>query len=316
VTDHEASAPSRQGILVGLDGSPLAEAILDPVRVLAARLGGDVVLLHVASVPASLRAIAPRAGVALDDIVAQERERAQRYLDGVAQPLRKAGISVRTVTAAGDAPAEIVRYAERAGIDLIALATHGRSGVQRWLYGSVADAVLHTTTAPLFLIRPTDETAKPFDVRRVVVGLDGSELAEAALPIAERFARRFAVPLVLVRVVESSMLAFAGDPFGGVYLDYERLFAIMRDGAEQYLDTRAAELRGRGVTVEICVPVGTAADALVAQAQAHARTLLVLSTHGRTGFRAIALGSVARRVVVLATSSVLIVRPPKEQSTS
>jgi nucleotide-binding universal stress UspA family protein len=316
VTDRETSPLPRQRIVVGLDGSPLAEAILDPVRILAARLGGDVVLLHVACVPESVRAIAPRAGVALDEVVAQERERAQRYLDGVAQPLRKAGISVRTVAVAGDPAAEIVRYAEREGIDLIALATHGRSGMQRWFYGSVTDAVLHTTTAPLLLIRPTDETVKPFNVRRIVVGLDGSELAEAALPIAERFARRFAVPLVLVRVVESSMLAFAGDPFGGVYVDYQRLFEILRDGAEQYLDTRAAEIRGRGVTVETCVEAGTAAEALVAQSQAHAGTLLVLSTHGRSGWRAIALGSVARRVVLVAASPVLIVRPPKpEQST-
>jgi nucleotide-binding universal stress UspA family protein len=307
VTSDQKSGTTR--ILVALDGSPLAETILGAVRTLAGKMGGGLVLLHVVTVPESLRAIAVRARVTLDEVVAQERNDAQTYLDGVAEKLRHAGVPVRAVTAVGDAAAEIMRYAAHEAIGMVALATHGRSGVQRWLYGSVADAVLHTVTVPLLLLRPSDETAAPFDVRRVVIALDGSELAEAALPAAERLARAFAVPLVLVRVVESSTLAFAGDPSGGVYVDYARLFEILREDAGRYLATRASELRGRGVTVETSVAAGMAADAIVGASRARDGTLLVLSTHGRTGWRAVALGSVARRVVLLASSPVLIVRP-------
>jgi nucleotide-binding universal stress UspA family protein len=175
--------------------------------------------------------------------------------------------------------------------------------------------VLHAATTPLLLVRPTDETVMPFELRRIVVGLDGSELAETALPMAERLARTCAVPLVLVRVVESSALAFAGDP-AGVYVDYARLFEILQEGAAQYLETLAAELRRRGLTVETSVELGTPADALVAEARARTGTLLVLGTHGRSGWRAVALGSVARRVVVLAPSAVLLVHVAPEAARS
>jgi nucleotide-binding universal stress UspA family protein len=306
---HQATSP-RQCILVGLDGSPLAEAILEPVRVLATRLGAEVALLHVVAVPESVRAVAASAGVTLDEVVTQERERARTYLDRIAHRLRETGLTVRTATAAGEAAVEIERWAAREHVDLIALATHGRSGLGRWLYGSVADAVLHSATTPLLLVRPGGEATAPFDVRRVLVALDGSELAEAVLPIAERLARAFAVPLVLTRVVETSALAFAGDPMAGVYIDYQRLFEMLSEGAAQYLETRADELRRRGLTVTSSVPVGTAADALVEEVRAQPGTLLVLGTHGRSGWRAVALGSVARRVVVLAPSAVLLVRVP------
>ncbi len=302
-------APCQQ-ILATLDGSRLAEAILQPVRILATRMGAAVTLFHVVAVPDSVRAMAREAGITLDEVVAQERARAQRYLDGVARRLRDAGIAVATATGVGDAAVEIVRCAERERFDLIALATHGRSGLQRWINGSVADAVLHAATLPLLLVRPGAETGPPFELRRIVVGLDGSELAEAVLPIAESLAGKFAVPLVLTRVVESSALAFAGDPLASVYVDYQRLVAMLREAAAQYLEERAAEMRPRGLTVETSVPLGIAADALVAEARARAGTLLVLGTHGRTGWRAVALGSVARRVVLLAPSAVLLVRVP------
>lgn len=299
---------ARLRILVGLDGSPVAESILRTVRGLAARIGADIVLLHVVPVSESLREVASQAGVALDEVATHERAGADVYLERVAAKLRDKEVAVRTATAIGEAATEIVRYAEREAIDLIALATHGRSGAQRWLHGSVADAVLHNATTPLLLMRPTQGTATPIDVRHVMIALDGSEVAEAALPIAERFARALAVPLVLVRVIEISALAFTGDAGAGIAVDYQRLFDMLRDDAERYLTSWANGLRGRDITVEVSVVAGIAADAIVAAARTHPGTLLVLSTHGRTGWRAVALGSVARRVVSLAGSPVLIIR--------
>ena len=137
-------------ILVGLDGSPLAETILQTVRALAARLGSEIVLLHVTHVPEMVRAMDP--GPTLGEVVEQERVRAQSYLEKVTERIAGAGFAVQTAVCAGEAAAEIVRYAERERVDLIALATHGRSGMQRWVYGSVADAVLHGTTTPLLLL--------------------------------------------------------------------------------------------------------------------------------------------------------------------
>jgi nucleotide-binding universal stress UspA family protein len=113
---------------------------------------------------------------------------------------------------------------------------------------------------------------------------------------------------VLLRVIETSALAFTGDAAAGISVNYKRLFDMLRDDAERYLTSWANGLRGREVTVETSVVAGIAADAIVAAARTHPGTLLVLSTHGRTGWRAVALGSVARRVVALAGSPVLIAR--------
>ena len=165
-------------ILVGLDGSLLAETILQTVRALAARLGSEIVLLHVTHVPEMVRAMDP--GPTLGEVVEQERVRAQSYLERVTERIAGAGFAVQTAVCAGEAAAEIVRYAERERIDLIALATHGRSGMQRWVCGRVADAVLHSTTIPLLLLRPTAEGAalspevrSPRRARRRIVARGG-----------------------------------------------------------------------------------------------------------------------------------------------
>ena len=97
------------------------------------------------------------------------------------------------LTVTGLAPLEIGRFALKKGYDLLAMSTHGRSGLNRWVYGSVTDRVLHTVDLPLLLVRPTGlEKVLTGDtpLRTVVTPLDGSRLAEAALPYAEALATR------------------------------------------------------------------------------------------------------------------------------
>ena len=300
-------------ILVGLDGSPLAETILDAVQALARRLGAEVVLLHVTHVPEMVRAA--QAGPALDEVVAQERERAQAYLEEAARKIAKAGVAVQTAVCVGETAPEIVRYAGRERIDLIALATHGRSGMQRWLYGSVADGVLHTTATPLLLLRPTGAGAVPSpEPRRLVVPLDGSPLSEAVLPVAEELGRACAAPIVLLRVVEFTGLAFAVDPFGSPYLDYQGALDVLMEDAGRYLTNLASDPRGKGLTVETRASVGLPVETITAHAREQAGSVIVMSTHGRSGWRGLMLGSVARRVVLLASGPVLVVRPAEAQA--
>ena len=300
-------------ILVGLDGSALAETILGGVQALARRVGAEVVLLHVTHVPDGVSTAG--SAVAVDEVVAQEQSRARTYLDQVARRLAEGGLTVNTAVRAGQTGAEIVRYAERERVDLIALATHGRSGIQRWLHGSVADAVLHTTTTPLLLLQPSSEgSAAPLGSGRVVVPLDGSPVAEAALPLGEELARALGVPMVLVRVVEVVGLVFAGDPLSGAYADYQAVLEVLQAGAERYLEGVAADLRGKGLDVATEVPIGLPVDSITFHAREHPGSLIVLSTHGRTGWRAMVLGSVARRVVLQASGPVVVV-PPREART-
>jgi nucleotide-binding universal stress UspA family protein len=187
--------------------------------------------------------------------------------------------------------------------------------MQRWLYGSVADAVLHTTPVPLLLLRPTGAGALSSpEPRRLVVPLDGSPLAEAVLPVAEELARALAAPIILLRVVEFTALAFGAEPFGSPYLDYQGIPDVLREDAARYLTEVAADLRGKGLTVETHASIGTPVDTITAQAREQAASLIVMSTHGRSGWRGVMLGSVARRVVLLASGPVLVMRPAEART--
>jgi nucleotide-binding universal stress UspA family protein len=295
-------------ILIGLDGSALAETILPTVRRLARRSNAEIVLLHVVHIPKTVPA---EAGLALDEIVEQERRDAASYLRRLEKEIAADGIAVRTAVVIGEAAPEIVRFAEHYEVDLVALATHGRSGLQRWLHGSVADAVLHTITRPLLLLRPSLETPAPLEIRRLVVALDGSALAEQALEPARDLARSLAVPLVLLHVVDPVQPAFASEPHGSA--GYPRILSILEQGGESYLADVAARERAQGLTVETVRATGVPAEIIVHQLRARPDSLLVLGTHGRSGWRAAVIGSVARRVVLLAGGPILLVRaaPPK-----
>jgi len=129
-------------VLVPLDGSDVAEAILSRVEELTAKLGAEVVLLEVLS----------ETGV-LPTTAHQEYNEAKEYLDGITQRLRDQGIEASAAIRYGEPAEEIVDYAQANKVDLIAMSTHGRSGVSRWVFGSVAEKVLRGTDVPIFLVR-------------------------------------------------------------------------------------------------------------------------------------------------------------------
>jgi nucleotide-binding universal stress UspA family protein len=131
-------------ILVPLDGSDLAKEIVPRVQAMALAHGSEVVLLEVLG----------ESGV-LPKTAAKERQEAEEHLSEVEQELLNAGVNARyTIRHGSDVAGEIVDYAEVNNIDLIAMSTHGRTGVGRWVFGSVASRVLRGTTKPILLIRP------------------------------------------------------------------------------------------------------------------------------------------------------------------
>ena len=296
-----------QHILVGLDGSPLAETILPYVSILAKGVGADVTLLHVIHVPDEVQE--GERYQAVQPLIQQLTTQAEDYLRGVAQQLIDAGLTAKGQVTTGDTAAAIVRYARQAGIDLIALATHGRSGLRRWFYGSVAEKVLHTTQTPLLLIRPTEDQAPPAPgLTRIVVPVDGSPAAEAALPLAEALAVSCKVPVTLLRVVETVSLTFA-DPAGMGSTNYPQILEGLQQAADSYVHQLASAVRGTGCSVHTETPLGTPAEQIVGYVHGHPGSLVVMTTHGRTGLAEVVLGSVARRVVQHGNTPTLVVRP-------
>jgi nucleotide-binding universal stress UspA family protein len=148
-------------MLVPLDGSDLAELVLPHVQALASSEGGpgaEVVLVGVCE-PLVLPVVtAPETsvnwGTAADEYVAKSKNCSEKYLSRVQRELAAAGIKVSLEVLVGDPATEIIDYAGKKQVNLVVMATHGRSGIGRWAYGSVTHKVLHGASCPILMVRP------------------------------------------------------------------------------------------------------------------------------------------------------------------
>jgi nucleotide-binding universal stress UspA family protein len=141
-------------ILVPLDGSKTAEAVLPHARSLAYAEGAEIILLNIAANPAMEFAFTDPAIAA--SAVAEEEQESKKYMAKVENELKSAGFKVSVMLREGGAAEGILQAAEAVGADVIAMSTHGRSGPARWLLGSVADRVVRHSRFPLMLIRAND----------------------------------------------------------------------------------------------------------------------------------------------------------------
>jgi nucleotide-binding universal stress UspA family protein len=288
-------------LLVPLDGSPPAERALPLAEALARATGRRLHLLRVSLVR---RQPEPATGEA--EICAAE----EAYLARIAGEVRGRGLQCQTELRFDDAATGIVACALDDGADLLAMVTHGRGGLGRWVYGSVAEAVLRQTPVPLLLVRAwrTAGISSIFAAHpRLLVPLDGSRTAEAALPVAGRLARQLAGEVLLVRAVPTPTAGGALDWALAPDLGVEAT-ALTRD-ATDYLARVAERLRQTGVTVQCAARSGEPAAVIEELGQERAAALVVMATHGRTGLRRLALGSVADAVLRQQDRPLLLVRP-------
>jgi nucleotide-binding universal stress UspA family protein len=151
-----------QKILVPLDGSELSERSLEHVKAVAAGCRVPETVLFRAVEPLSAETVAALAQAG--DSVLREAEldnqnKAKKYLDKVRDRLKKGGLAVKTVVADGPAAEEILDYAQKNKIDLIVMASHGRSGISRWFFGSVAQKILQHSPVPVLMVTPSGRRA-------------------------------------------------------------------------------------------------------------------------------------------------------------
>ncbi len=143
-------------ILVPLDQSVMAEAALPLARGLAEQFGCEVVLFH-AIVPVSMQYYSPEAMPYLAEAEHAKRVESNTYLQRVVSSLLDRGVKAHVVlTEEKSAANSILDFVERNAVDLIVMSTHGRSGIGRWLMGSVTDKVIHGARVPLMLVRPEE----------------------------------------------------------------------------------------------------------------------------------------------------------------
>lgn len=291
--------PAIRRILVPLDGSDAAEGILPLAERLARALHAEVVLARV--VPFPVVAVDPMAGgyVAPNlygSVLDSEEQVAREYLQEIAASFTSAGVRTQIAVRTGAAEDHLLELEQTTASDLVVLHTKGRVGAIRLLLGSITDAFISRGCCPVLTARgPTVLPAQPGPV---LAPLDGSATAEAALGMAAHLAGVLNTGLHLLRVVEP------GDAPIGAGAPGETDLALVN--AQLYLDRIATEYGD--LVVRTGVQAGAPADVIVrAAAEAHA-SLVVMGTHGRTGWTRARLGSVADQVVRRAGEPVLLVR--------
>jgi len=293
-------------ILVTLDGSKLSESILPYARSFANILKLPVELLQVID-PETLIPVAAAMHGRYHDMLTAEREYSSGYLKRVATSFSNPS-SVDCSVEIGKPAAVIVdRAAAQAGT-LIAMATHGRSGIKRWLLGSVADKVLHAATNHLLFVRATEEIKKTeaVSLKRVVVPLDGSGLAEMVIPHALELARKMDLEVVLLRAYALPTPVYSAEDYAP---DLGELWEQIKKEAQEYLAEKVNQLHKEGLRkVSTVLLEGYAADKIIDLGRERAESLVAMCTHGRTGVGRWVMGSVTDRVVRHSGDPVLVIR--------
>ena len=272
-------------IVVPLDGSLTAEAILPQVRRVLYRNDSEVILVRAVELPFVENAIT----VAEVQIAA-----AREYLLGRQERLEKAGVRVSHVVRTGSSAGVILEIVKERNATMVAMATHGASGLQRFLFGSTAEAVIRRSPVPVLLVRPfwsydlvppVEEAHRP--VRNLLLPVDGSDRSLESLPAVIEFAALFETRVVLLRVLEKGEA---------------------EEEARQQLQTIGLTLERKGVETMILVEQGNPVEEILKTVRFREIDLIAMATHGRTGPTRAAAGSVTEEVLRKATVPMLVTR--------
>jgi nucleotide-binding universal stress UspA family protein len=303
-------------ILVPLDGSELAESVLPYVEAMAATESDiSITFLYVVTVDI------PMAGQKFKDKIEEDATTAAGdYLTKLCNRLKYKS-EVKTVVMTGKAAETIADYAKKQKMNLIIMATHGRSGIGRFSHGSVADKVLHDSEIPIWMVRaglPSKKVFKKGQKIKMMVPLDGSKLAEGVLSHVADLAKQLGdgnYDITLFRTIELFSPPFIYPPEMPInieeYLEYEKKRTT--DICTQYLEKMQAALEKKGVKSKYAIKDGIPADIITDYASKNDIDVIIMSTHGRTGLSRWAFGSIAEKVVQSAGSSVFLVRSTEKK---
>jgi nucleotide-binding universal stress UspA family protein len=293
-------------ILVPLDASPRAEQILAQVARLLRREDAEVVLLHVSD-PSHF--LVP-AGAAT--VLEKDRASSDKYLKEAAKTLESQGVRVRALMREGLVADTILRVATDVKATLIALSTHGRSGLARWVLGSVAEKVIRGAPVPVLLMRsfqagpqglPLPAGTGEFPFRRILVPVDGSKTSLQVLPAAADFASLFGAEVDVLSVDVPYPVPMGAElppppPKAG-------------DSAREEAERAVARFLEKGVKARPLTSSGDPAARILDTATAERADLIAMATHGWTGVTRWMLGSVTEKVLRHSTLPMLIVRPAR-----
>ncbi|MCO8268270.1 universal stress protein [Haloferax sp. AB510] len=295
-------------LLFPTDGSEGADAVLDHVVDMADAHDATLHLLHVAP-PKPERRPNLRDEGDEGDGAAGERRRTdgERFVSDAAARASQSDAGVVTSVEHGEPYRVITEYAAEQDVDLVVMPTHGRTGLSRLLLGSTTERVVRRSDVPVLTIRPDAATDLAYPYADVLTPTDGSACATAAVTFGSELAAATDAALHAVSVV--NVAAFGADIRGPLLID--ELEERASDAVEQAGDVAAAagvetvrESVGRDVSIH---------HGILAYIDEHDVDLVVMGTHGHTGFDRYMLGSVAEKLVRTSPVPVVTVREPRDE---
>jgi nucleotide-binding universal stress UspA family protein len=301
-------------ILLPLDGSPPSEHAAGVGLALAGRLGAEVVLVHVVE-PHRYQELRD-----YDQALAQARTVGMALLQQWQSEARRQHIpAIMQLEQRREVAEAIFDTALARGCDLIVLGTHGRTGLPRLLLGSVTEQVARLGPLPVLLVRGGDGE-QPSKLKHILLATDGSDYSQEALRHADRLAGQLDARLSLLHVVPDLTQMVAGVWRPWMYTNFAQL--------QSHLEQEQQHLREQGETIlkEAMLQCTHCSkkEPILREAQHHLISqrirevaeelkvdLIVMGTHGHSGWKQFFLGSVARDVAHLAQQPVLLVRKPR-----
>lgn len=299
--------PRVARVLAPTDFSAGAGGAVRWAATVADRLGAELVLLHILDLSLAALMGPPSTVVQVYELLRQDTtDAARKAMADLASRFPGARAEIRE----GAPRFEIPRAAAALSADLIVMGTHGRTGVRRVLFGSVAEHVVRHSPVPVMTVRQREDGDTGPVVEHVLAPVDFSDASRAALPWACLLARSFGARLTLLHVLEVTREAISELPRNG-------LPARTGELIHTYLERKARlELQELAARIPDCETVlrkparGLAREEILRAAAERGPGVIVMSAHGRTGLLRIAFGTVAEHVVRQSSVPVLTVRRP------
>src|SRR5208282_5925666 len=288
-------------LLVPLDGSRMAEATLPVAVYLARTLGAQVTLFHVIERGAKQEVHGERH--------LTDPKEARDYLEEVAVRIFSADIPVERhvhISEVNDVARSIIDHVGELAPELIVMCTHGRGGLSRFMFGSIAQRVVGLGRTPLLLIPPagTEAPLATFSCNRILVALDGNAEHEEGLKVASSLAKNCGAELCLLMAVHT-LNTLSGEQAATAKILPGATHALLdfaEQDAKKYLQRNITLLKTEGVTATADVHRGDPAIVIISTAEQKRADLIVLATHGKSGMDAFWSGSatpnVANRSVI------------------
>lgn len=283
-------------ILFPTDGSDGATAVLDHVLDVAATHSATLHVLYVAD---TTHQSATRVGGTVVDALEREGE---QLVEETAKRAAERDVPTVTDVLQGGVSGTITAYAEEHDIDIVAMPTHGRTGLERMLLGSVTERVLRSATVPV-LVFPPDAEPTSYPYRSVLVPTDGSECASVALDHVAGTVQSEETAVHVLSVVDIASL--------GIDVRSQLQVDALEKRAQQVVDSARSSIAASTIGAVEHGP--SVYEAILSYVDDHGVDLVVMGTHGRTGVNRYLLGSVTEKVVRTAPVPVLAVPAPLEE---